>query len=193
MSQDITYCGYNKCPYTDCERHQSNIKDFSVTHHFAYFHDCSKYPPLEFSKEEIQAAVINRKLLTILEDRFDKLQAYLDRVFQFEEGEDLYAFVASIMYNKDIDECREMNPDGTLNPEGKERRNRAKQFILPVVAECGGLLDETEGDTEETNACFYCKHNWRSDYEEPCNKCKHSYDNKFERDITKYPSGDTNG
>ena len=90
----------------------------------------------------------NKKLLTTLEDRFDKLQAYLDRVFQFEEGEDLYAFIASIMYNKDIDECREMYPDGSANPEGKDIRNRAKQFILPIVAECGGLLDETKGDME---------------------------------------------
>lgn len=88
----------------------------------------------------------NKKLLTTLEDRFDKLQAYLDRVFQFEEGEDLYAFIASIMYNKDVDECREVNPDGSANPEGKEMRNRAKQFILPVVVECDGILDETDED-----------------------------------------------
>lgn len=88
----------------------------------------------------------NKKLLTTLEDRFDKLQAYLDRVFQFEEGEDLYAFIASIMYNKDVDECRDVHPDGSANPEGKERRNRAKQFILPVVVECGGFLDETDED-----------------------------------------------
>ena len=86
----------------------------------------------------------NKKLLTTLEDRFDKLQAYLDRVFQFEEGEDLYSFVASIMYDKDIDECREVNPDGSPNPEGKDRRNRAKQFILPVIVECGGIFEEDE-------------------------------------------------
>ena len=88
----------------------------------------------------------NKKLLTTLEDRFDKLQAYLDRVFQFEEGEDLYSFIASIMYNKDVDECREVNPDGSPNPEGKDRRNRAKQFILPVVAECGGIFEEDEDE-----------------------------------------------
>ena len=88
----------------------------------------------------------NKKLLTTLEDRFDKLQAYLDRVFQFEEGEDLYAFIASIMYNKDVDECREINPDGSFNHEGKERRSRAKQFILPVVVECGGIFEEDEDE-----------------------------------------------
>lgn len=51
MSQDITYCGYNKCPYKSCERNQSNITDFRVMHSFAYFHDCDKYPPMEFSQE----------------------------------------------------------------------------------------------------------------------------------------------
>ena len=86
----------------------------------------------------------NKKLLTTLEDRFDRLQAYLDRVFQFEEGEDLYAFIASIMYNKDVDECREVNPDGSLNHEGKELRDRAKHFILPVVAECGGIFEKSD-------------------------------------------------
>ena len=54
MSQDITFCGYNKCPYTDCERHQSNIINPDAMHSFAYFHDCSKYPPMEFSQEEQQ-------------------------------------------------------------------------------------------------------------------------------------------
>ena len=88
----------------------------------------------------------NKKLLITLEDRFDRLQAYLDRVFQFEEGEDLYAFVASIMYNKDVDECRDLHSDGSANPEGKDIRNRAKQFILPIVVECGGLLDEADED-----------------------------------------------
>ena len=84
----------------------------------------------------------NKELLKTLEDRFDKLQAYLDRVFQFEENEDLYSFVASVMYDKDIDECREVFPDGTLNPEGKKLRNFAKQFLLPVVIEYGGIFEE---------------------------------------------------
>lgn len=84
----------------------------------------------------------NKELLRTLENRFDRLQAYLDRVFQFEEGEDLYAFVASIMYDKDVAECKEMNPDGTPNPTGKAMRTWAKQFILPVVVECGGIFEE---------------------------------------------------
>jgi len=91
---------------------------------------------------------INKKLLYTLEDRFDKLQAYLDRVYQFEQNEDLYSFIAHIMYDKDIDECREMNPDGTPNPDGKKLRDRAKQFILPVVVECGGISDDTDEITD---------------------------------------------
>lgn len=84
----------------------------------------------------------NKQLLRTLEDRFDKLQAYLDRVYQFEDNEDLYSFVASVMYDKDIDECRDLHPNGTPNPEGKMRRAWAKQFLLPVVIECGGIFEE---------------------------------------------------
>lgn len=54
MSQDITFCGYDKCPYTKCERHQSNITDYRVMHSFAYFHECDKYPPMEHSAKEVE-------------------------------------------------------------------------------------------------------------------------------------------
>ena len=50
-SEDITFCGYFKCPNKKCERQQSNIKNYSIPHSFAYFHDCNKYPPMEFSEE----------------------------------------------------------------------------------------------------------------------------------------------
>lgn len=43
-STDITYCGYSKCPMTNCFRHQANIKNHNTLHSFAYFHDCDKYP-----------------------------------------------------------------------------------------------------------------------------------------------------
>ena len=29
-------------------------------------------------------------------------------------------------------------------PEGKERRGRAKQFLLPVVAECEGITESED-------------------------------------------------
>ena len=90
--------------------------------------------------------MINENLMRTLEDRFDKLQAYLFRAYT--PDEDLYSFIASVMYNKDMDECKEFNPDGTPNPEGKDMRTRAKQFILPVVVECGGLYNE-ENDEDE--------------------------------------------
>ena len=96
----------------------------------------------------------NQKLLRTLEDRFDKLQAYLDRVYQFEKNEDLYSFIAHIMYNKDIDECREMNPDGTPNPDGKELRDRVKRFLIPVVEECGGI-SESDVKSERCKSCEF--------------------------------------
>lgn len=52
MSRDITYCGYTKCPHLDCERHPTRATN--LYNSFAYFHDCDKYPPTEFSKEEQQ-------------------------------------------------------------------------------------------------------------------------------------------
>ena len=84
--------------------------------------------------------MVKKELIQLLEDRFDKLQAYLFR--SYTPDEDLYSFVASVMYDKDMDECREFNPDGTPNPKGKELRNRAKQFLIPVVAECGGIAED---------------------------------------------------
>ena len=49
MSKDMIYCGYSKCPNTDCERHAAHSK--MTYDRFAYFHDCDKYPPREFSEE----------------------------------------------------------------------------------------------------------------------------------------------
>ena len=86
----------------------------------------------------------NRKLLRTLEDRFDKLQAYLFRSFDGEE--DLYSFIASIMYNKDYEDCCEFKRDGSLNHKGIELRDNVRQFILPIVEECGGILDESDED-----------------------------------------------
>ena len=79
----------------------------------------------------------NQKLIRTLEDRFDKVFREFDGV------EDLYSFIASIMYDKDYADCCEI-VDGKPNPQGKELRERAKQFILPVVVECGGILDSEE-------------------------------------------------
>ena len=45
-SEDITFCGYSKCPNKKCERHQSNIKNFRILHSFAYFDDCPTHKQL---------------------------------------------------------------------------------------------------------------------------------------------------
>lgn len=88
----------------------------------------------------------NQKLLRTLEDRFDKLQAYLFRSFDGEE--DLYSFIASIIYDKDYEDCCEWKNEKP-NPEGKELRDRVKRFLIPVVVECGGI---SEGSDEINNA-----------------------------------------
>ena len=81
----------------------------------------------------------NQKLIRTLEGRFDELQAYLFRSFDGEE--DLYSFIASIIYDKKYTECFD---DGTPNSQGKELRDRVKQFLIPVVLECGGISEGEE-------------------------------------------------
>lgn len=53
------------------------------------------------------------------------IQAYLD-------GKDLYAEIASLAFEVPYTECLEFRPDGTHNPEGKERRGRAKAIFLGI-------------------------------------------------------------
>jgi len=84
--------------------------------------------------------IYNQKLIRTLEDRFDKLQAHLFRSF---DGENLYSFIASIIYDKDFEDCCEWK-DGKPNPRGKELRDRVKQFLIPVVEECGGIDNEVD-------------------------------------------------
>lgn len=50
-------------------------------------------------------------------------QAYID-------GKDLYALMASKIYKKPYEECKEFYPDGTLNKEGKARRSATKAVLL---------------------------------------------------------------
>ena len=53
------------------------------------------------------------------------IQAYMD-------GKDLYAEMASLAFGVPYDECRPNRPDGTFNPEGKERREQAKAIFLGI-------------------------------------------------------------
>ena len=54
------------------------------------------------------------------------LQAYRD-------NKDLYATIASKLYNKPYDECLEFRKDGTVNPEGKQRRTSVKPILLGIM------------------------------------------------------------
>ena len=51
----------------------------------------------------------------------------------FMEGKDLYSEIASKSFNRKYEECREFNPDGTTNEEGKSRRSQAKSILLGVL------------------------------------------------------------
>lgn len=91
--------------------------------------------------------MINPKLLQALEDRLHVLQAQLFGTCKTYDGKaDLYSFIAAAMYNMDIDDCREYRQDGTPNPKGKERRDRVKQFLMPIVAQSGGISNDSEED-----------------------------------------------
>lgn len=48
----------------------------------------------------------------------------------YKEGKDIYAWIASFIYQLPYEQCLEFNPDGTKNPEGKERRTSVKSIIL---------------------------------------------------------------
>lgn len=51
----------------------------------------------------------------------------------FMAGKDLYSEIASKAFNKPYEQCKEFNPDGTTNKEGKERRSQAKSILLGVL------------------------------------------------------------
>ena len=51
----------------------------------------------------------------------------------FMQGKDLYSEIASVSFHKSYEECREFNPDGSTNPEGKARRSQAKSILLGVL------------------------------------------------------------
>lgn len=51
----------------------------------------------------------------------------------YKEGKDLYAQIASLSFNYPYDECKEFRPDGTTNPDGKERRQSAKSILLGTL------------------------------------------------------------
>lgn len=51
----------------------------------------------------------------------------------FMQGKDLYSEIASKAFGVPYEDCREFNPDGTTNKEGKARRTQAKSILLGVL------------------------------------------------------------
>ena len=89
----------------------------------------------------------NKEVLETLAIRFKYLGTVLDE-FSPDANLDLYSYIASIIYNKPYSECGEYLGD-IPNPEGKYMRNKAKEFILPIIAECGGIFNEVNSDDSE--------------------------------------------
>lgn len=51
----------------------------------------------------------------------------------YQEGKDLYAEIAALSFNTTYENCLEFRPDGTTNPDGKNRRQQAKSILLGVL------------------------------------------------------------
>lgn len=51
----------------------------------------------------------------------------------FINGKDIYATIAALAFHKSYEDCLEFRPDGTVNPEGKERRSQAKTIVLGIL------------------------------------------------------------
>ena len=51
----------------------------------------------------------------------------------YKQNKDLYATIASQVYNNNYDDNREFYPDGTPNPEGKKRRTSVKSLLLGIM------------------------------------------------------------
>ena len=54
-------------------------------------------------------------------------------IHAYQVGKDVYAWIASLVYNMPYEECKEFRPDGTVNPEGKERRSFCKSIVLGLM------------------------------------------------------------
>lgn len=66
------------------------------------------------------------KVMTMMCNDPSMIKAYKD-------GKDLYAEIAALSFNTTYENCLEFRPDGTTNPEGKERRSQAKSILLGVL------------------------------------------------------------
>ena len=76
------------------------------------------------------------------------------------QGKDLYATLASRIYNNDYWDNMEHYEDGTPNPEGKKRRSKVKQILLAILYGMGTeslaiKINGTKEEAEEIITKFY--------------------------------------
>lgn len=100
----------------------------------------------DFSQQE------PRTLAHMCQDH-NMIQAYID-------GKDMYSWIASFIYNVPYEQCKEFNPDGSKNPEGKERRTSVKGLILGLmygrgIASIAEQLHTTKEKAQEINDKFF--------------------------------------
>jgi DNA polymerase I len=69
----------------------------------------------------------------------------------FTNGNDIYSWVASIIYKKPYEACLEHNPDGTINKEGNQLRTNMKSVILGIMygRSASGIAEQLKIDREE--------------------------------------------
>ena len=72
----------------------------------------------------------------------------------YKHGKDLYAEIAALSFNTTYENCLEFRPDGTTNPEGKERRSQAKSILLGVLYGRGvpSIAEQLGTSTEKAQA-----------------------------------------
>lgn len=51
----------------------------------------------------------------------------------YQDDKDVYVEIASLAFGVPYEDCLETRPDGTKNPEGKERRGAAKKIVLGIL------------------------------------------------------------
>ena len=49
------------------------------------------------------------------------------------QGKDLYAHIGQLALKVPYEDCLEHRPDGSVNPEGKLRRNKMKAIVLALM------------------------------------------------------------
>lgn len=74
----------------------------------------------------------------------------------FIDGKDIYATIAALAFHKPYEECKEFREDGTVNPEGKERRTQAKSIVLGILygRQIPSIAEQLGVSTKEAQAIY---------------------------------------